>query len=162
MAMKTLEDLFVHMLRDMYYAEKEILKALPKMAKKAGSEDLKETFEHHRQETEGQVETLEKVFALFDLKPRGITCEAIKGLSEEAEEIMSETEDQDARDAGLIASAQAVEHYEMARYGTMVAWAKQLGKADAARLLQQVLDQEAAADKKLSKLAQSGLNRKAA
>lgn len=162
MAMKTLEDLFVHMLRDMYYAEKEILKALPKMAKKAGSEDLKEAFEHHRQETEGQVETLEKVFALFDLKPRGITCEAIKGLSEEAEEIMSETEDQDARDAGLIASAQAVEHYEMARYGTMVAWAKQLGKADAARLLQQVLDQEAAADKKLSKLAQSGLNRKAA
>lgn len=162
MAMKTLEDLFVHMLRDMYYAEKEILKALPKMAKKADSEDLKEAFEHHRQETEGQVETLEKVFALFDLKPRGITCEAIKGLSEEAEEIMSETEDKDARDAGLIASAQAVEHYEMARYGTMVAWAKQLGKAEAARLLQQVLDQEAAADKKLSKLAQSGLNRKAA
>ncbi|WP_207903748.1 ferritin-like domain-containing protein [Tepidamorphus gemmatus] len=162
MAMKTLEDLFVHMLRDMYYAEKEILKALPKMARKAGSEDLREAFEHHREETEGQVETLEKVFALFDLKPRGITCEAIKGLSEEAEEIMSETEDKDARDAGLIASAQAVEHYEMARYGTMVAWAKQLGKAEAARLLQQVLDQESAADKKLSKLAQSGLNRKAA
>ncbi|TCT10648.1 ferritin-like metal-binding protein YciE [Tepidamorphus gemmatus] len=160
--MKTLEDLFVHMLRDMYYAEKEILKALPKMARKAGSEDLREAFEHHREETEGQVETLEKVFALFDLKPRGITCEAIKGLSEEAEEIMSETEDKDARDAGLIASAQAVEHYEMARYGTMVAWAKQLGKAEAARLLQQVLDQESAADKKLSKLAQSGLNRKAA
>lgn len=162
MAMKTLEDLFVHMLRDMYYAEKEILKALPKMAKKTDSDDLREAFEHHRQETEGQVEKLEKVFALLDLKPRGITCEAIKGLSEEAEEVMSETEDKDARDAGLIASAQAVEHYEIARYGTMVAWAKQLGKNDAARLLQQVLDQEYAADKKLSKLAESGLNRQAA
>lgn len=162
MAMKTLEDLFVHMLRDMYYAEKQILKALPKMAKKADSDDLRKAFEHHREETEGQVQTLEKVFTLLDLKPRGVTCEAIKGLSEEAEEVMSETEDKDARDAGLIASAQAVEHYEIARYGTMVAWAKQLGKNDAARLLQQVLDQEFAADKKLSKLAESGLNRQAA
>lgn len=162
MAMKTLEDLFVHMLRDMYHAEKQILKALPKMARKAGSPDLRKAFETHLGETEGQVATLEKVFASLDLKPRGIPCEAIKGLAEEADEIIEEVGDSDALDAGLIASAQAVEHYEIARYGTLVAWAKQLGRTDAARLLQQVLDQEHAADRKLTGLAEGGLNRQAA
>ena len=160
--MKDLEGLFKHFLRDMYYAEKQILKALPKMAKKADAADLRAAFEHHRRETEGQVSNLEKVFSLLDLTPRGETCEAIKGMVEEGEEIMEECEQADACDAGMIAAAQAVEHYEISRYGTLVSWAKQLGMNDAARLLQQNLDQEYAADEKLSKIAETALNREAA
>jgi ferritin-like metal-binding protein YciE len=162
MAMNNLKDLFVHFVRDMYYAEKQILKTLPKMAKKADSDHLRKAFEDHREETEGQIENLEKVFELLDLKPRGVTCEAIQGILEEGKEIMEEAGDDDTRDAGMIAAAQAVEHYEMTRYGTMVAWAKRLGMADAAKLLQANLDQEYAADTKLSKLAEGGLNKQAA
>jgi ferritin-like metal-binding protein YciE len=162
MAMKSLEDLFVHFLRDIYYAEKQILKALPKMARKADSEDLRAAFEQHQGETEQHVATLEKVFESLDLRARGVTCEAIDGILEEGKDIMSETTDADARDAGMIAAAQAVEHYEITRYGTLIAWAKQLGKTDAAKLLAQTLDQEYAADKKLSALAEKALNREAA
>lgn len=162
MAMNNLKDLFVHFVRDMYYAEKQILKTLPKMARKSDSAQLREAFEHHREETEGQVENLEKVFDLLGLKARGVTCEAIQGILEEGKEIMEEAGDNDTRDAGMIAAAQAVEHYEMTRYGTMVAWAKRLGMNEAADLLQKNLDQEYAADTKLSKLAESGINKQAA
>jgi ferritin-like metal-binding protein YciE len=160
--MKDLEGLFKHFLRDIYYAEKQILKTLPKMARKAGSDQLREALEEHRQETEQQIENLEQVFEMVGLKPRGVTCEAMDGILEEGKEIMEEAEAEDARDAGMIAAAQAVEHYEITRYGTMIAWAGTLGMADAARLLQQNLDQEHAADRKLTELAESTLNRKAA
>jgi ferritin-like metal-binding protein YciE len=161
-ALKSLRDLFVNLLKDIYYAEKQILKALPKMAKKADSDELRQAFEHHFKETEGQVERLERVFALCDLKPSGKTCQAIKGIIEEAEEDIHEAADANVRDAGMIADAQAVEHYEIARYGTMVAWAKQLGMSDAARLLQQTLEQEHNADRTLTRLAEGQLNRQAA
>lgn len=161
-AMKSLQDLFVNLLKDMYYAEKQILKALPKMAKKADSDELRQAFNHHLKETEGQVERLEQVFALCDLKPSGKTCAAIKGIIEEGEEDIKEAKDSDVLDAGMIADAQAVEHYEIARYGTMIAWARQLGMPDAATLLQQTLDQEYSADRLLTKLAEGKLNRQAA
>jgi ferritin-like metal-binding protein YciE len=161
-ATKSLDDLFVNLLKDMYYAEKQILKALPKMAKKADSDDLRQAFEHHLKETEGQVERLEQVFALCDIKPSGKTCHAIKGILEEGEEDMKDAKDPDVLDAGMIADAQAVEHYEIARYGTMIAWAKQLGMNDAASLLEQTLEQEYNADRLLTNLAEGKLNRQAA
>jgi len=159
---KSLEDLFVNLLKDIYYAEKQILKALPKMAKKADSDDLRQAFEHHLEETRGQVERLEQVFALCDLKPTAKTCAAIKGILEEGEEDMKEAKDPDVLDAGMIADAQAVEHYEIARYGTMVAWAKQLGMNDAASLLEETLEQEHNADRTLTEIAEGSLNREAA
>jgi len=162
MSMKTLNDLFVHFVRDIYYAEKQVLKTLPKMARKADSDKLRAAFEHHREETEGQIENLEKVFEILGLKARGVTCEAIDGILEEGKEIMEEATDADARDAGMIAAAQAVEHYEITRYGTLVAWAKRLGHTETVPLLQANLDQEYAADKKLSGLAEGGLNQQAA
>jgi ferritin-like metal-binding protein YciE len=162
MPLQSLDDLFVHFLRDIYYAEKQIVKTLPKMARKAESKDLREAFEHHLEETQGHVANLEQVFELLELKPRGSTCEAIDGILDEGKEIMTEAEDPDTRDAGMIAAAQAVEHYEITRYGTMIAWAGQLGRADAAKLLKANLDQEYAADQKLSDLAQKALNREAA
>ncbi|MBC8013477.1 MAG: ferritin-like domain-containing protein [Methyloceanibacter sp.] len=161
-AMKSLEDLFVHLLKDMYHAEKQILKALPKMAKKADSDELRQAFEHHFKETAGQVERLEQVFALCDLKPSGKTCPAIEGIIEEGEEGMKDAKDPDVLDAGMIADAQAVEHYEIARYGTMISWARQLGMNDAASLLEQTLEQEYNADRLLTELAESRLNRQAA
>ncbi len=161
-ATKSLEDLFVNLLKDIYYAEKQILKALPKMAKKADSDDLRQAFEHHLEETRGQVERLEQVFALCDLKPTAKTCAAIKGILEEGEEDMKEAGDPDVLDAGMIADAQAVEHYEIARYGTMVAWAKQLGMNDAASLLEETLEQEHNADRTLTEIAEGSLNREAA
>ena len=161
-ATKSLEDLFVNLLKDIYYAEKQILKALPKMAKKADSDDLRQAFEHHLEETRGQVERLEQVFALCDLKPTAKTCAAIKGILEEGEEDMKEAKDPDVLDAGMIADAQAVEHYEIARYGTMVAWAKQLGMNDAAGLLEETLEQEHNADRTLTEIAEGSLNREAA
>jgi ferritin-like metal-binding protein YciE len=161
-ALKSLQDLFVNLLKDMYYAEKQILKALPKMAKKADSEELRQAFEHHLKETQGQVERLEQVFALCDLKPSGKTCPAIKGIIEEAQEDMKDAKDPDVLDAGMIADAQAVEHYEIARYGTMIAWARQLGMNDAASLLEQTLEQEYNADRLLTELAEGRLNREAA
>ncbi|HEY8299651.1 MAG TPA: ferritin-like domain-containing protein [Methyloceanibacter sp.] len=161
-ATKSLEDLFVNLLKDIYYAEKQILKALPKMTKKADSDDLRQAFEHHLEETRGQVERLEQVFALCDLKPTAKTCAAIKGILEEGEEDMKEAKDPDVLDAGMIADAQAVEHYEIARYGTMVAWAKQLGMDDAASLLEETLEQEHNADRTLTEIAEESLNREAA
>jgi ferritin-like metal-binding protein YciE len=161
-AMKSLEDLFVNLLKDVYYAEKQILKALPKMAKKAESDELRQAFEHHFKETEGQVERLEQVFALCDLKPSGKTCPAIKGILEEGEEDMKEAKGPDVLDAGMIADAQAVEHYEIARYGTLIAWARQLGMNDAVGLLDQTLQQEYNADRTLTDLAEGSLNRQAA
>ncbi len=161
--MKTLDALFTHFLRDIYYAEKQVLKTLPKMARKASSEDLKEAFEHHREETEEQIENLEKVFDLLGIKARGVTCDAILGILDEGKEIMEETDSPDARDAGMIAAAQAVEHYEMTRYGTLIAWSKTL-KLDSkvTGLFEANLSQEKAADDKLTKLAEGALNREAA
>ncbi|MGH6736150.1 MAG: ferritin-like domain-containing protein [Methyloceanibacter sp.] len=161
-ATKSLEDLFVHLLKDVYYAEKQILKALPKMAKKADSDQLRQAFEHHLKETEGQVQRLEQVFELCGLKPAGKTCPGIKGIIEEGQESIKDAKDPDVLDAGMIADAQAVEHYEIARYGTMIAWANQLGMTDAAHLLQETLDQEYNADRLLTELAEGQLNRQAA
>ncbi|HRO10566.1 ferritin-like domain-containing protein [Amaricoccus sp.] len=162
MPLQSLDDLFVHFLRDMYYAEKQIVKALPRMARKAESDKLREALEHHLEESQEHVANLEKVFELLDLKPRGVTCEAMDGILDEGKEMMSDARDAETRDAGMIASAQAVEHYEITRYGTLIAWATQLGKDDVLPLLRSNLDQEYAADRKLSELAEKGLNRKAA
>jgi ferritin-like metal-binding protein YciE len=160
--MKSLEDLFINLLKDMYYAEKQILKALPKMAKQADSSELRRAFEHHLKETEGQVERLEQVFALCDTKAAGKTCPAIRGILEEGAEDMKEAADAEVLDAGMIADAQAVEHYEIARYGTLIAWANQLGMREAATLLNQTLEQEYNADRTLTELAEGSLNRQAA
>jgi ferritin-like metal-binding protein YciE len=160
--MKNLEDLFIHHLKDIYYAEKQILKALPKMSKKCDSAELQKAFDEHLEETKGQVERLKKVFEIFGQKAQGETCPAIEGIIKEGEEGMKESDDADVRDAAMIADAQAVEHYEISRYGTLIAWAKQLGKQDAAKLLDETLDQEYTADRLLSKLAQNQLNKEAA
>lgn len=160
--MKDLESLFKHLLRDMYYAENKILKALPEMAEKADSSDLKKAFEHHASETESHVSNLEKVFKSLDLEPSGETCDAMNGIIEESKHVMKECDDPDVCDAGMIAAAQAVEHYEISRYGTMIAWAQQLGMREQAELLKQNLEQEYNADKKLTSLAEAGLNRQAA
>jgi ferritin-like metal-binding protein YciE len=162
MSIKTMEDLFVDGLKDIYYAEKQILKALPGMVKKAGSPKLKKALETHRQETEGQVDRLEQVFKLCDVAPRGKKCEAIEGLLEEAKEHMQEIEDDEILDASMISSAQAVEHYEITRYGTLIAWARQLGKDEAIGLLEENLAQEKHADELLTEIAESSVNRKAA
>jgi ferritin-like metal-binding protein YciE len=160
--MKSLEDLFVNMLKNMYYTEKQILKALPKMAKRADSTELRKAFEHHLKETEGQVDRLEQVFALCNQKPASKVCPAINGILEEGEDDMKHVDDRDVLDAGMIADAQAVEHYEIARYGTLVAWANQLGMTEAATLLNETLEQEYDADRTLTELAESRLNREAA
>lgn len=159
---KTLEDLFLENLKDIYYAERKILVALPKMAKAVRSGDLRAAFEKHVRETEGQVERLKQVFKLLKENPKGKTCPAILGLVEEGEEVMEDFEDSPALDAGLLSGAQAVEHYEISRYGTMVAWAEQLGMTEAAKLLKQTLDEEKKTDATLSKLAESAINQKAA
>jgi ferritin-like metal-binding protein YciE len=162
MAEKTLNDLFLDTLKDIYYAEKQILKTLPKMAKAATSAELKAGFEQHAEETEGQIERLEQVFELMGKPARGKTCDAILGIIEEGKEIMTEYKGTDALDAGLASSAQAVEHYEIARYGTLKSWAQQLGMNDAVALLDQTLQEEIATDKKLTQLAESNANKKAA
>ncbi len=160
--MKSLEDLFQHFLRDIYFAEKQILKALPKMAKKADSDELRAAFNGHLAETERHIQNLETVFERLGLKPRGVTCEAILGILEEAKELMEESEDADTRDAAMIAAAQAVEHYEINRYGTMVSWAETLGHTKVIPLLRANLEQEYAADRKLTEIAEGRLNREAA
>lgn len=160
--MKNLEELFHHLLKDIYYAEKQIVKALPKMAKATENPQLKQAFEHHLEETKGQVQRLEEVFKIIDKTPRGEKCPAILGLVEEGEEVIEKGEDGDVIDAGLLAGAQAVEHYEMSRYGTMIAWAEQLGYAKAIPLLRATLKEEKAADQKLNEIAMSSVNRKAA
>jgi ferritin-like metal-binding protein YciE len=161
MAVKTMEDLFLHTLKDVYHAEKQVLKALPKMAKKAGSPELKEAFETHRNETEGQVERLEKVFELIGKRAQGKPCAAMEGLIEESKEAMDEIEDKEVLDAALLSDAQAVEHYEITRYGTMIAWAQQMGMDEAAGLLEQTLAEEKKTDELLNKLALANVNKKA-
>ena len=156
--MKNLHDLFEETLRDIYYAEKAILKALPKMAKKASSEDLSAAFEEHRQQTEGHVERLEQIFKMLDKAARGKKCEAIEGLTKEANEIIKEAETDTVRDAAMLAAAQAVEHYEISRYGTLKAWAEKLGMNDAAQLLDETLQEEKETDEKLTELAESEIN----
>jgi ferritin-like metal-binding protein YciE len=159
---KTMDDLFVHTLRDIYYAEKQILKALPKMIEKASEAPLKQAFQSHLGETKNQVTRLEQVFKLHGVEAKGVDCPAIDGIIEEADEVAGEVDDAAVLNAALAAAAQAVEHYEMTRYGTLVAWAKQLGRNDCAKLLQQNLDEEKAADRKLTEIAEARLNLKAA
>ena len=158
MATKTLDDLFHETLKDIYYAERKISKTLPKMARGAQNEQLKKAFLDHKEETDGQIERLQQVFELIGKRARGKTCDAIEGIISEGEEILEEFKGTPALDAGLLAAAQAVEHYEIARYGTLCAWAKQLGLDEAAQLLSETLKEESATDEKLSKLAQTTLN----
>ncbi|MEP7174147.1 MAG: ferritin-like domain-containing protein [Aestuariivirga sp.] len=161
MAEKNLDDLFHDTLRDIYYAERKILAALPKMAKAAESAELKAAFEKHHDQTEGQVERLVEVFGIIDKKPQGKTCPAIDGILEEGAEIMKDYKGTAALDAGLIGAAQAVEHYEMGRYGTLKRWAEMLGHADAAELLNETLEEEEQTDVDLSALADAFINQKA-
>ena len=158
MAEKKLSDLFYDGLKDIYYAERKILKALPKMARGAQSEELKAAFEKHREETEGHVERLQKVFELFGKRAQGKTCPAIDGIIEEGEEILDEFKGAPALDAGLVSAAQAVEHYEIARYGTLKRWAEMLELKDAAKLLDETLKEEYATDETLSSLAEAKVN----
>ncbi len=161
MTTKTLDNLFYDTLKDIYYAEKKIVKALPKMAKGAQSKELTAAFQKHEKETEVQIERLEKVFEILGKRAQGKTCPAIDGILEEGQEILEEYKDTDALDAGLIASAQAVEHYEITRYGTLKRWAEVLGMKDAAKLLGQTLDEESATDESLTGLADAKANEKA-
>lgn len=155
---KTLDDLFLDTLKDIYYAEKKILKTLPKMARAAQSKDLKTAFEKHKGETEGHVARLQQVFELLGKRAQGKTCDAIEGIVAEGEGIIEEFKGTPALDAGLISSAQAVEHYEITRYGTLKRWAEVLGMSDAAKLLGQTLDEESATDEALTGLADSSVN----
>ncbi len=159
---KSMNDLFIHTLRDIYYAENQIVKALPDMVEKANDPKLKQGFQSHLGETKGHVQRLEQVFKLHGVQAEGVDCPAIDGIIEEADDVAGDVADKQTLDAALIAAAQAVEHYEMTRYGTLVAWAKQLGRNDCASLLAQNLEEEKAADAKLTKLAESGLNARAA
>jgi ferritin-like metal-binding protein YciE len=158
---KTLDDLFHETLKDIYYAEKKILTALPKMAKAAQSDDLRAAFEKHHGETEGQVGRLEKVFALIERPAKGKKCDAIEGLLDEGKEIMTEFKGSPALDAGLLAAAQAVEHYEISRYGTLKTWADKLGLQQAVRLLDQTLTEEKSTDEALTELAEVAVNQEA-
>src|SRR5450432_2562790 len=159
---KDLNDLFLDTLKDIYFAEKQILKALPKMAKAAQSDQLRAAFEKHHGETEGQVERLEQIFALIDKPARGKTCDAIQGILDEGKEIMDEYKGCEALDAGMLAAAQAVEHYEISRYGTLKQWAQQLGLKDAVRLLDATLQEEKKTDESLTSLAEAAVNLAAA
>lgn len=158
---KKLDDLFLDTLKDIYYAEKQILRALPKMAKAANSPELKQAFETHRDQTEGHVERLTEVFDILGKAPRGKTCDAILGIIEEGKGIIEEFEGSPALDAGLVAAAQAVEHYEIARYGTLKAWAQQMGLKDAVKLLDQNLGEEEKTDQLLTKLGTTSANKQA-
>ena len=162
MAEKDLKALFLHQLKDTYFAENAILKALPQMAEAAESEELRGAFAVHLKETEGQVRRLEQIFEMVGEKPEGIPCKAIQGIIEEGQEILQEFEDGEASDAGLIAAAQAVEHYEIARYGTLLAWAKQLGLSEAEGLIEETLVEEENTDQLLSELAEDAINPAAA
>jgi ferritin-like metal-binding protein YciE len=159
--MKTMNDLVLNFLQDVYYAERQILRALPKMARATQNEHLKQALEHHRQETQGHVERLQKVFELLGKRARGQTCEAVNGIIEEGEEVVEEFEAGSVRDAGILANAQAVEHYEMCRYGALVAWAKAAGKNDVVKLLEETLEEEKKADTLLNQLANKEVNQQA-
>lgn len=162
MKIDNLSDLFVHTLKDVYFAEKQITKALPKMVKAADSKELARALDAHLEETKQQVTRIEEVFKLLGKKPEGEKCPAIDGILEEGEELMKEIKDPDTRDAAMIAAAQAVEHYEITRYGTLVSWADLLKLPEAAKLLSATLKEEHAADSKLNKLAEGKLNKQAA
>lgn len=159
---KSMDDLFVHTLQDIYYAEKQILKNLPKMIDKATDPELKKGFETHMAETEGHVARVEEVFRMHGVEAKAVNCPAIDGILKEAGEIAGEVEDPRVLDAALVAAAQAVEHYEITRYGTLVAWAKELGRNDCAAVLQKNLDEEKATDAKLTQLANRRVNLQAA
>ena len=158
---KKLDELFHDTLKDIYFAEKKILSTLPKMAKAAQSEELKAAFEKHCTETEGQIERLEKVFAVIEKKPQGKTCAAIVGITDEGAEIMVEYKGSPALDAGRLGAAQAVEHYEISRYGTLIAWAEELGLDDAVSLLEETLEEEEATDEALTEIAKTAINQQA-
>jgi ferritin-like metal-binding protein YciE len=155
---KTMNDLFVHTVQDIYYAENQIVKALPEMIEKATNRDLKQGLKAHLGETESHVKRLEQVFKMLNVPPKGVDCPAIDGIIDEAEEVAGEVEDKEVLDAAIIAAAQAVEHYEMTRYGTLIAWAKQLGKPQIARLLSQTLAEEKKADALLTRIAEAQVN----
>ena len=159
---ETLDDLFVHTLRDIYYAEQQIAKSLPEMIEKATDQTLKNGFETHLAETKGQIVRLERVFQMHGVEAKGVDCPAIDGILDEASEVAGDVDDKSVLDAALIAAAQAVEHYEITRYGTLIAWAKTLGRGDCASVLQQNLDEEKATDSKLNTMALNVVNRKAA
>ena len=159
---KTLDDLFLTTLKDVYYAEKQILRALPKMAKAAESDELRQAFETHREETQEQVQRLEQVFEILGKRASGKTCEAIQGIIDEGKEIMDDFADSEALDAGLIAAGQAVEHYEISRYGTLRSSAQELGLQDAVPLREQTLQEEKKTDQLLTQLAEARVNQKAA
>jgi len=159
---KTMDDLFVHQLQDIYYAEKQLVKALPKMADKATDAQLKQGFLTHLDETKIHVQRLEQVFQMHGVEAKAVDCPAIDGIIEEAEEVAGEVVDKSVLDAALINAAQAAEHYEITRYGSLIAWAKQLGRNDCVLVLQKTLDEEKATDKKLTTLAESKVNMRAA
>ena len=156
---KTLDDLFVHTLQDIYYAEQQITKALPKMIEKATDPQLKQAFQSHLAETKNHVTRVEQVFKMHGESPKAVTCPAIDGIISEAKEIMADASDPEVLDAAALAAAQAVEHYEITRYGTLAAWARQLGRNDCAGVLEQNLDEEKAADLKLTAIAEARVNR---
>jgi ferritin-like metal-binding protein YciE len=158
----SLDDLFVHGLQDIYYAENQITQALPDMIDKASNAELKRGFEQHLQETRNQIQRLERVFQMHGAEIKGVDCPAIDGIIEEANEIAGEVDDKNVLDAALIAAAQAVEHYEITRYGTLIAWARQLGRNDCAGVLQENLEEEKATDQKLTMMAESRVNMEAA
>jgi ferritin-like metal-binding protein YciE len=159
---KTMDDLFLHQVQDIYYAENQIIKALPTMIEKARDPNLKTGLRNHLQETKEHVARLEQVFKTLGQKPQGQTCPAIDGIIKEADEVAGEVEDNNVLDAAIVAAAQAVEHYEISRYGTLVAWAEQLGHKALMGPLQKTLDEEKAADKKLTAMAEGKINRRAA
>ena len=162
MELASLQELFVNELKDLYSAENLIIKALPKMAKAASSEELRSAFEEHLEQTRGHVQRLEQIFERLDESPKGKKCKAMEGLIEEGKELLKEDAEPPVKDAALIGAAQKVEHYEIAGYGTARTFAQRLGRNDAARLLQETLDEEAATDKKLTTLAEQSINPKAA
>jgi ferritin-like metal-binding protein YciE len=162
MAIKTMKDLFVHGLKDIYYVEKKLVSELPRIAKKATDPELKRAFADHAAQTENHLSRLEEVFQQIELQPRGEKCEAIDGILDEAKELLKDVKDPQVLDAGLLAEAQAVEHYEITRYGTLIAWARQLGLRDAEPLLNETLEEEKETDKLLTEIAEAEINRKAA
>jgi ferritin-like metal-binding protein YciE len=159
---KTMNDLFLHTLEDIYYAEQQIVKNLPDMVKKASDPQLKSGFETHLRETETHVKRLEQAFEKLDVKAKAVDCPAIDGILKEAKEVAGEVDDKSVLDAALIAAAQAIEHYEMTRYGTLISWAQELGRQDVVNLLQATLEEEKATDKKLTSIAEAKVNRRAA
>jgi ferritin-like metal-binding protein YciE len=159
---KTLDDLFVHTLQDIYYAENQITKNLPTMIEKASNPELKSAFKQHLAETENQITRLEQVFDMVGQSVKGVTCEAMNVILDEAKEIISDCDDPNVCDAAMVSAAQAVEHYEITRYGSLIGYAKQLGRTDCASVLNETLEEEKAADRKLTQIAESKINRRAA